>query len=524
MLIDLNNLGTLTKSELLDLASTLSELDRRERMRKIDTFYPDTGPLRRELYPKHLEFFKVGREYKERCIIAANRIGKCVTGNTLIDTPDGKRSVEELYREGRPFRVYAWDGEKVVETEALPPFAKGYEECVRICCGDEWVETSLGHRVLTDRGFQKISSVLPKAFGAFGFSHEGTSLGLSRSVQTSGGRRLTGKARGCLDGCFVHSRQGGGQPHGSSGNGQVFLPLRVDVPLPSSVWYSLDVLVRRCTNSFRSVVGHPSTLDALRLSVARFSASLSRILCNAFQPYRETLQRFLPLSTAEFCQLQSSFLGSDGLASDISLRPPKGCGHSITYKPIGRNRVFDFEVPHYHNYIAGGLVHHNSEGIGAYEVTLHLTGQYPEWWEGKRFDHPVLAWAAGDTGKTVRDIIQLKLLGPNGAFGTGMIPGELIEGTTPKHGLPDAIESVKVRHISDGISTCFLKSYDQRREAFQGTEIDVFWCDEEPPEDIYVEGLMRTMTTGGVVLVTFTPLMGVSNVVQSFMPGVGHRQ
>jgi len=131
--------------------------------------------------------------------------------------------------------------------------------------------------------------------------------------------------------------------------------------------------------------------------------------------------------------------------------------------------------------------------------------------------------SAGDTGKTVRDIIQLKLLGPRGEEGTGMIPGELLEGTTPKHGLPDAVESIKVKHVpSGGVSTVFLKSYDQRREAFQGTEIDVFWCDEEPPEDIYVEGLMRTMTTGGIVMVTFTPLMGISNVVKSFMPGIGH--
>lgn len=161
--------------------------------------------------------------------------------------------------------------------------------------------------------------------------------------------------------------------------------------------------------------------------------------------------------------------------------------------------------------------------LGSYEMTLHLTGEYPAWWSGKRFDKPVLAWAAGDTSKTVRDILQLKLIGPRGQEGQGMIPGECLLGTTPKHGIPDAVESVKVRHVpTGGISTVFLKSYDQRREAFQGTEIDVFWCDEEPPEDIYVEGLMRTMTTGGIVMVTFTPLMGISNVVKSFMPGIGH--
>ena len=163
-----------------------------------------------------------------------------------------------------------------------------------------------------------------------------------------------------------------------------------------------------------------------------------------------------------------------------------------------------------------------SEGIGAYEVTLHLTGQYPDWWEGRRFDKPVSWWCAGDTGKTVRDIIQFKLLGPPGDFGTGMIPGDCIVKTTPKHGLPDAIDQVFVTHVSGGVSDCGLKSYDQRRESFQGTEKDGIWLDEEPPQNIYVECLMRTMTTNGVIMCTFTPLLGVSEVVKSFMPGLGH--
>jgi hypothetical protein len=43
---------------------------------KMLSFYPDTGPLRRELYPKHMAFFAAGREYQERAMVAANRIGK----------------------------------------------------------------------------------------------------------------------------------------------------------------------------------------------------------------------------------------------------------------------------------------------------------------------------------------------------------------------------------------------------------------------------------------------------------------
>src|ERR1039458_10231464 len=63
---------------------------------------------------------------------------------------------------------------------------------------------------------------------------------------------------------------------------------------------------------------------------------------------------------------------------------------------------------------------------GAYEMACHLTGQYPDWWQGRRFSKPVNAWACGTTNGTTRDIVQEKLLGPEGAHGTGMIPAHTI--------------------------------------------------------------------------------------------------
>jgi hypothetical protein len=43
------------------------------------------------------------------------------------------------------------------------------------------------------------------------------------------------------------------------------------------------------------------------------------------------------------------------------------------------------------------------------------------------------------------------------------------------------------------------------------------WFDEEPPEDIYFEGLTRTNARGGIVTLTFTPLKGMSEVVRRFL-------
>jgi phage terminase large subunit-like protein len=48
-------------------------------------------------------------------------------------------------------------------------------------------------------------------------------------------------------------------------------------------------------------------------------------------------------------------------------------------------------------------------------------------------------------------------------------------------------------------------------------------CDEEPPSDIYFEALTRTNVSGGPVAMTFTPLLGASQVVRLFLPIDGNR-
>jgi phage terminase large subunit-like protein len=162
---------------------------------------------------------------------------------------------------------------------------------------------------------------------------------------------------------------------------------------------------------------------------------------------------------------------------------------------------------------------------GAYETTCHLTGLYPDWWEGRRFANPVRWWAAGKTNETTRDIVQKELLGEIAASGsrkvvsgTGMIPGALIGGITWKQGVSDLVDTVKVKHVSGRFSLLGFKSYQQGRGSFEGTAQHGAWLDEECPFDIYGEVLIRTATTDGVVLSTFTPIEGYSETVKQFMP------
>jgi phage terminase large subunit-like protein len=157
------------------------------------------------------------------------------------------------------------------------------------------------------------------------------------------------------------------------------------------------------------------------------------------------------------------------------------------------------------------------------EISYHANGRYPDWWEGKRFDHPVKIWVVGKTHDTTRDILQNYLLGSRYDLGTGMIPKIDIERVTSKPGIPDAIQDAYIRHHTngkfDGLSTISFKSYVQGVEAFMGTSIDVVHLDEEPDQpSIYTECLTRTMTTNGLIICTFTPLEGLSEVVLSFLP------
>lgn len=155
---------------------------------------------------------------------------------------------------------------------------------------------------------------------------------------------------------------------------------------------------------------------------------------------------------------------------------------------------------------------------GAYETNCHLTGEYPSWWTGRRFDQPVQWWACGTTSETTRDIVQDKLCGGINQLGTGMIPGHLITHHTRRpHGLPGSLEQIWVRHKSGGTSTLGFKAYEQGRQSFEGTAKHGVWCDEEPPQDCYTEMLYRTMTTQGIIYTTFTPLQGMSDVVRGFL-------
>jgi len=177
-------------------------------------------------------------------------------------------------------------------------------------------------------------------------------------------------------------------------------------------------------------------------------------------------------------------------------------------------------------FVAGNQV--GKSTTGAYETALHLTGRYPAWWTGKRFYHPIKAWAAGLTGPKVRDSVQAELMGQLArelgepadkviGVGTGMVPADSIVDYRMRQGTPDAIDTVRIRHESGGISTLTFKSYESGVDIFSAEKLHVIWLDEECPKEIWVECLLRTITTGGIVYLTATPMHGMTELMVEAM-------
>lgn len=168
---------------------------------------------------------------------------------------------------------------------------------------------------------------------------------------------------------------------------------------------------------------------------------------------------------------------------------------------------------------------------GTYIDAIHALGEYPDDWDGHRFEHPPLIWVLGYSGEKLRDLLQQPIVGTysDGACEGGLIPKERIIDAIPS-GVPRLAKEIKVRHASGGVSRIQFWSYSQGQHALMGDSVDWFHIDEEPKDQtIYPQVLTRTATgdqgRGGRGILTFTPENGRTELVVQFMdnPGPGQK-
>jgi len=154
------------------------------------------------------------------------------------------------------------------------------------------------------------------------------------------------------------------------------------------------------------------------------------------------------------------------------------------------------------------------------ETAMHLTGQYPEWWTGRRFDKPITAMVAGEGWSQVALVLQAELLGTNDVkireqLGTGFIPRNTIVQDTMRSDGPNCI-GVEILHRSGSNSYLLFANYTQEVRQMQGFKLNLAVFDEQPPDDFFSEIVTRTATTQGQVLCSFTPLKGLNGLVSKF--------
>ncbi|MBQ4049586.1 MAG: terminase family protein [Clostridia bacterium] len=142
---------------------------------------------------------------------------------------------------------------------------------------------------------------------------------------------------------------------------------------------------------------------------------------------------------------------------------------------------------------------------GAVEAVWRARGIHP-------FDqnrHQVDGWVVSLTREVQREVAQRKILhylNPDWIENVVMVSGRA---DYPEGGV---IDYITVKTVTGGKSRICFKSCEMGREKFQGASLDFVWFDEEPPEDIYDECLMRVMDKKGYVFGTMTPLKGLTFV------------
>lgn len=155
-----------------------------------------------------------------------------------------------------------------------------------------------------------------------------------------------------------------------------------------------------------------------------------------------------------------------------------------------------------------------------YEAAMHLTGIYPEWWNGYRFDKAITCMVAGEGWSQVALVLQNELLGTQDVkitenIGSGAIPRDSIITSTMRNDGANCI-GVEVKHVSGSKSYLLFANYTQEVRQLQGFKLNLAIFDEQPPDDFFSEIVTRTATTQGKVLCSFTPLKGLNGLVSKF--------
>ena len=160
----------------------------------------------------------------------------------------------------------------------------------------------------------------------------------------------------------------------------------------------------------------------------------------------------------------------------------------------------------------------------AVELSYHLTGEYPPWWKGRVYKSSIVAMVCGESWSQLSKVAQYHLFGVFSMknfreLGSGYIPKHCIDLSLITIDGANCL-TIAIKHSSGDYSTLFFSNYRQSPDTLQGFNLDVLVVDEQPPDGFYGEAITRTANTNGIMLGSFTPLKGQTQLVNSFWSGV----
>ena len=158
------------------------------------------------------------------------------------------------------------------------------------------------------------------------------------------------------------------------------------------------------------------------------------------------------------------------------------------------------------------------------ELAIHITGLYPDWWNGRKFDFkkPAVFWAIGVSQDALATSLLLKLLGVTDCrnlaeLGTGAIPKDHINAFSIVKDGARCVQ-VRIKHVNGHENTLHFFASTQDESVFMGASVDYVLMDEQFPNEteLYAQCFTRTATTKGMVSVTATPEKGKTALWKEF--------
>lgn len=133
---------------------------------------------------------------------------------------------------------------------------------------------------------------------------------------------------------------------------------------------------------------------------------------------------------------------------------------------------------------------------GIFELCCHMTGLYPLWWVGRRWDRHLKGRIFAQDFTNGVKVLTEKLH-------EWMPPGSIAE--TYRNNQKAEVEWM-IKHVSGGISYFNIMSYEQETHLAEGWSGDIILFDEPPSRELYIAATRGLIDRGGLTLFTLTPL------------------